>query len=310
MNFKIKHFFTLLLICFAFGNSLEAQDSLSVMFYNVENLFDTEDDSTKNDNEFLPLSSKRWNKRKWRKKTLKISQVITAANYPDIIGLCEIENKTVLNKLVQSNLLWKQRYQIIHIESGDQRGIDVAFLYKKSSLNLLSFKATKVNLIGKRNTRDILSASFIYNTDTVAFFVNHWPSRYGGKTKSIPKRIKASHQLKILLDSISANHPNRKIIAMGDFNDEPSDSSFCNFKNYHIPLKNCEGTIKYRGNWQKFDQFILNNRTALKAYVLKYDFLLEKDKKYDGLKPCRTYYGPRYNGGFSDHLPILLKQAL
>lgn len=277
------------------------------MFYNVENLFDTQDDTTKNDNEFLPQSKKKWTNRKWRMKNTKIAQVITAANYPDVIGLCEVENRLVLEKLINSNLLWKKNYRIIHIESKDKRGIDVALLYKEDKLNLISFKSNPIHLQGKRATRDILNATFIFNKDTFSFFVNHWPSRYGGKKKSIPKRLKASDQLRFLVDSVKQNFPSHKIISMGDYNDEPTDSSFNHFKSLQIPLAEKKGTIKYKGKWQKFDQFIISNNCQVNATVLRYKFLIEQDKKHGGYKPFRTYYGPRYHGGFSDHLPILLK---
>lgn len=307
MKFSLKSCFSLLFLFSLCTNKTIAQDSVTVMFYNVENLFDTSDDSTKNDNEFLPDSKKRWTNSKWKKKTYKISQVIAAANFPDIIGLCEVENKIVLEKLTKSNLLWRHHYKILHIESNDKRGIDVALLYKENKLDLYSVKANPIHLSGARATRDILSATFLHHSDTFSVFVNHWPSRYGGKKKSIPKRIKASIQLKHLLDSVRFNHSNHKSIAMGDFNDEPNDSSLKVFKDFNFPLSNSQGTIKYKGKWQNFDQFILSKNSTVASKVLRFDFLLEEDKKYGGLKPFRTYYGPRYNNGFSDHLPIYLK---
>ena len=287
--------------------SLFSQDSTSVMFYNVENLFDTSDDSTKNDNEFLPTARKKWTNSKWFKKTHKIAQVITAANYPEIIGLCEIENDTVLKRLISSSLLWKENYEIIHFESKDQRGIDVALIYKPENLNLMSVKPILINLKGERYTRDILSVILASSKDTLALFVNHWPSRFGGKVKSAPKRLIAAQTLIKHMDSIRNKFPSIKIIAMGDFNDEKKDVSLNIFKDYSFAPFKFKGTIKYKGIWQTFDQFILSNNFIFTSKILNLNFLLEPDLRYKGIKPYRTFIGPRYKNGFSDHLPVILK---
>jgi len=286
--------------------SVSAQkDSVRVLFYNVENLFDTKDDPLKNDNEFLPHSKKNWNNFKLNDKINKIAKVIAAGNFPDVIGLCEVENDSVLFKLVQHSILYKKKYQIIHFESPDQRGIDCALLYKTKKFDVLSMKPNPVKIDG-RKTRDILSTTLVHKKDTFVFFVNHWPSRYGGKKKSVPKRISAANQLKLLMDSVVINYPKRKVISMGDFNDEPRDSSLQILKNYSNRSDTFKGTIKYKGKWQVFDQFICSENLNYNSRVLNWDFLMEEDKTYGNQKPFRTYYGPRYNGGFSDHLPILL----
>lgn len=297
----------ILLLISLISISLNAQkDSISIVFYNVENLFDNFDDPTKNDNEFLPDSKKEWTSYRWNDKTNKIAKIITALKFPDIIGLAEIENDTVLRKLVKNRLLWKQNYEIIHFESKDRRGIDCALLYKPSRVDLLSLKATPVKLNG-RPTRDILGATFITHKDTLALFVNHWPSRYGGRKKSNPKRIQAAWQLKYLMDSVTSHHKNFRILSMGDFNDEPKDSSLKLLSAYINSSLNFRGTIKYRKKWQVFDQFIHSQNLIPTCYVFEHEFLFEEDKKYGGLKLKRTYLGPFYNGGFSDHLPIVLK---
>lgn len=286
---------------------VHGKDSTSVLFYNVENLFDTEDDSTKNDNEFLPESIKEWDKYKLRKKTKKIAQLIAANNYPDVIGLCEVENKEVVENIAKTRLLYKKHYQVLHFESNDMRGIDVALLFK-DDLELLDVKIAPVHLGGRKKTRDILQATFVNHLDTFVVFVNHWPSRWGGIKKSNPNRMIAAKKLKHLMDSTSSNFPNRKLIAMGDFNDEPKDKSLKLLKQYNnLMTHQLIGSLKYKGKWKKFDQFIISKNFEARAYVFKPDFLLEEDVKYSGNKPFRTYYGPRYNGGFSDHLPILLK---
>lgn len=281
------------------------KDSISVLFYNVENLFDVVDDSTKNDNEFLATSKKRWNYNKMQDKVHKIAQVILAADFPDVIGLCEVENEWVVNQIKYHQFLKNKNYEVLHIESPDQRGIDCALLYNSKKFDLMAFKAQPVKLTGKRNTRDVLIATLSTPQNTFTFFVNHWPSRYGGKKKSIPKRMIAATSLKHVMDS--ANQLGHKLIAMGDFNDEPKDSSLLLLGNYENPSSKLKGTIKYRGKWQMFDQFIHSNNISVTMNILTLPFLLEDDKSYGGQKPFRTYYGPRYNGGFSDHLPILLK---
>ncbi len=286
--------------------SVSAQkDSVRVLFYNVENLFDTNDDTLKNDNEFLPTSKKNWNNFKLNDKINKIAKVIAAANFPDVIGLCEVENDSVLLKLVNHSILFRKRYQIIHFESPDQRGIDCALLYKNKKFDVLSMKPNQVEING-RKTRDILSTTLTHKKDTITFFVNHWPSRYGGKKKSIPKRVSAANKLRLLMDSVKTNYTSRKIISMGDFNDEPKDSSLKILKKYTNRSDTFKGTIKYKGKWQVFDQFICSKNLTYNSRVINWNFLMEEDKYYGNQKPFRTYYGPRYNGGFSDHLPILL----
>ena len=280
-------------------------DSLSVLFYNVENLFDTEDDSLKMDNEFLPNGKKKWSSTRWNQKTVNVTKVIAGNDFPEIIGLCEIENKNVLEKIKNHYILRDNEYSIIHFESPDLRGIDCAILYQSKKLDLLAMKANKIDLPG-RKTRDIVSATFTYRKDTFSVFVNHWPSRYGGRKKSNSKRQIASETLLHLMDSTSKHHPNYKIIAMGDFNDEPGDSSLITLKKYSNRSKELKGTLKYKGRWQIFDQFICSKNFNYNLMVYSPDFLLEEDKTYGGKKPFRTYYGPFFNGGFSDHLPVKL----
>ena len=299
---KILSLFIIILFC---SDTFAASDSVSVLFYNVENLFDTEDDTLKNDNEFLPTSKKKWTNTRWNDKTNKIAKIIAGNNYPEIIGLCEIENRVVLEKIKKHYLFRSKKYATIHFESPDSRGIDCAILYQYEKIDLLSMRANEVNLKG-RKTRDILSATFSHLRDTFAVFVNHWPSRFGGRKKSDSRRKIASETLLLLMDSVGIHHPNHKIIAMGDFNDEPKDSSLKVFSKYSNRSENLKGTLKYKGKWQVFDQFICSKNFLYSLSVYKPSFLLEEDKTYGGEKPSRTYYGPFFNGGFSDHLPIKL----
>lgn len=284
-------------------------DSIKVMFYNVENLFDTTDDTTKNDNEFLPEGKKNWTNKKWDEKTTKIAKVIAAVNFPDVIGLAEVENKLVLERLTNHFILKSQNYKIIHFNSPDARGIDCALLYKKEKFDLLSLKPIPVKT-SPRATRDILAVTLSHANDTINFLVNHWPSRFGGRRRSENKRIFAGQMLNWAMDSIRRSQPFNQIIAMGDFNDEPKDSSLKVLSSYKNICSSLPGTIKYRGKWQNFDQFITTKGMEYKVEVFKSNFLLEEDETYGGVKPNRTYFGPMFHGGFSDHLPVLLTFSL
>ena len=320
MKFKLLRFI-LLFIAFILQLKLSSQNKIEILFYNVENLFDTEIDSINPNKEFSPTSEKKWDNFKYNQKINQIAKVIIASceSGPEFMGICEIENEKVLLDLVNHPLLKKHQYQIIHFESKDTRGIDVGFLYKKNSLNLLGFKKINVPL-KKRPTRDILLITGIETNskDTLAFFVNHWPSRFGGQAKSAPNRLCASNVLLKAIDSTQHKIPNCKIIAMGDFNDAPKDSSFkkLNKKLNNVfadsTFKNI-GTLKYKRNWEVYDQFLISNSLFKnkklhfkQAKIYQIDWLLEKDVKFGGLKPFRTYNGPDYKGGFSDHLPIVL----
>lgn len=299
-------FFIILFAALSLTHQVFAQcDSTKIVFYNVENLFDIEDDSLKNDNEFLPFAKKNWNEDKFNKKITRVVKVIAANNFPDIIGLSEIENAAVLKEIINHFQLKKPQYRIVHFESGDQRGIDCALLYNSNKWHLHSLKPYPVVLKG-RPTRDILSATLVNDRDTLALLVNHWPSRFGGRKASQPKRMVAAQVLLQVMDSITKQFPTKKVIAMGDFNDEPKDSSLQLLNGFSNQSEKFKGTLKYRGRWQTFDQFICSTNFNYLSYPFRKSFLLEEDKTYGGYKPFRTYYGPIYHNGFSDHLPIVL----
>lgn len=300
-----------------------AQKQSQVVFYNLENLFDTEIDSTKSYKEFNSGEIKSWDNYKYYSKINSLAKVILAStdSLPDFLAFAEVENEQVVAQLLKHPLLFKGQYEIIHFESDDVRGIDVAFAFKKKAYNLLAFKKVKIDL--KRPTRDILYVKGINKNsgDTLAFFINHWPSRFGGRKKSEPSRIKAANTLKHYLDSTIKYFPNTKIIVTGDFNDTPKDSS-CKllsnseeFTNLELSTakNNISGTIKYKKQWQHFDQFVVSNNLinsnslkVLSNKVFSPNWILEQDFKYGGYKPFRTYQGPVFKGGYSDHLPIVL----
>lgn len=309
------------------------------MFYNVENLFDTQNDSLKNDDEFLPDGAMRWTGWKYWQKLKNITRVITAVGgmqSPALVGLCEIENDSVIFDLTRRSPLRAQGYQYIVTDSPDRRGIDVALLYQPHQFNLLHHQEYEIAFRDRtaRPTRNILHAvGKIINGDTLDIFVCHWPSRSGGQRESEPARIDAATLLRAKVDSIFLVRENSHIIIMGDFNDHPDNKSlFVTLKarsiNYH--LDNLElynlffhrtkerdfGTYAYQGRWEILDQFIvsgdlLSANSAIRvknneANVFKPDFLLQTDRNTGKKKPFRTYLGPRYLGGFSDHLPIYL----
>jgi hypothetical protein len=303
----------------------------TVAFYNVENLFDTQDDSLKQDDEFLPYGVRGWTPTRLRTKYHNLYKVIAGLGNvgqpPALVGLAEVENRAVLEGLLRHTPLHRQRYQIVHEESPDQRGIDVALLYDPAQFRYLSHEAVPVDLSGisERPTRDILYVrGVLFGSDTVHCFINHWPSRYGGVGGSAPRRQRAAAVLKRRLKALRQECPDARIIITGDFNDGPTDASLRTLVETNgpgSPLVNiseyaCAGTHKYQGEWSTFDQFIVTknllNGEALKveeggAHCYRPDWLAEEDTQHLGFRPRRTYVGYRYHGGFSDHWPVYLQ---
>ena len=316
-----------------------SRSELQFMFYNVENLFDTADDPHKVDNEFLPDGNKHWTYYRYKHKLNNIYKVIMAvgeSNAPALVGLCEIENRDVLDDLTLNTPLLKMDYSIVHHESPDQRGIDVALLYRDKYFKVLYEEAIGIKFEdnNRKKTRDILYVKgLVFKKDTLHVFVNHWPSRRGGQKQSDGSRMTVALKLKHKTDSILLANPNAKIIICGDFNDEPEDDSLQEglmalplekkdtlsvlYNLSPMPHNNISGTLKYRGRWNVFDQFIVSEallnedkgvNTTFKDYIVFSDgFLLQPDEKYTGKQPFPTYRGVNYLGGFSDHLPVCLK---
>jgi predicted extracellular nuclease len=317
--------------------SLWGQEKWRIVSYNVENLFDTKDDTLVNDNEFTPKGRMHWTEKKYADKLLKLSRSIQETgngNFPVFIGLCEIENRRVLQDLTAKTVLADADYGIVHEDSPDPRGIDVALLYRKDIYKPLSEKFLPVTSGRKLRSRDILySSGVIADKDTIHIFVCHFPSMSGGEKASEWKREFAAAIVKRYVDSIQELNPEAAIVIMGDLNgkaDKSAQSRILGVKNlksgkplskslyntgYYLLSKNY-GSYKYRGNWQTIDHIIvsgsmLNKKNPIQVEkrmkVFNEDFLLEQDKKYYGFKPLRTNNGPRYNGGYSDHLPVYLE---
>ncbi|MEI6457129.1 MAG: endonuclease [bacterium] len=309
--------------------------NVRVVFWNVENLYDPYDDTTTLDDEFTSAGAKHWSYSKFRRKlNLLAKTLITVGGWepPAIVGMCEVENRYVLNKLIYETPLSSWKYRILHHESPDARGIDVAMIYRPDEFRIIMSKTVTIRFPfdTTAQTREILMVKgTIFDTDTLHIFVNHWPSRRGGYNESQPRRDCVAKILRKLADSVLMASPEANILMMGDFNDEPDKASIFTILgatgdttsllpgsliNLMFPKLNKEGTIKYQGNWSILDQFIISksmyrgtnglHSDFQDSRIIKLDFLFSDDQRYFGSKPNRTYVGPRYNGGFSDHLPI------
>jgi predicted extracellular nuclease len=309
-----------------------------ILFYNVENLFDTFNEPGKNDNAFTPGGDRRWTPYRLQKKISNLYRAITAAgewSMPAIIGLCEVENRYVLEILINNTGLRNAGYKIIHRNSPDSRGIDVAALYRPEDFLLVekSFTCITFPFDSSATTRDILYMKGIAGiNDTLHLFVNHWPSRWGGEAATAPYRNHVAIVLKSMTDSLVAINPRAKIIIMGDFNDEPEDESLKKYLGAGLDYDNPEagklynisnemkssfyGSYKYQGVWYIYDHYIvsgsmINGMEKLQTSpqsvnIYNAGFLLIPDDTWFGFKPFRTFEGFRYTGGFSDHLPVYL----
>ena len=320
------------MLAFVFSRKQQPAKPIEVVFYNVENLFDTVDDTTVWDDHFLPDSLKKWTDERYAKKLVDLAKVLTAISeddLPEVIGVCEVENRKVVEDLFITDSLKNGKFKIIHEESPDFRGIDVALAYNSELFSELYHEKIRYSFSfePETKTRDILYAKLLSCGDTLHFFVNHWPSRRGGQEKSEPKRMKAATVLRTKIDSILLKDQKAKIIAMGDFNDYPNNKSM-------TEIMNCEpganqrltnltyqfhedglGTYHYRGEWGMLDQFIVSDgllysaegcaTSDSSAAIFKEDWMMYFPEK-GSPSPNRTYGGPNYYGGYSDHLPIRL----
>ena len=314
---------TLLTILFLYPLILHAShpDSLLVMFWNVENFFDYFDDGTgESDKEFSSYGSRRWTKAKFQKKCDLVAKSILwigekYGRIPDVIGLAEVENKGVLWKLLKNTVLRKCGYRIVHRDSGDRRGIDVALLYRESVFSCRSVSIMVPELDGEpMATRDILQVLLEDDMgQKYNLIVNHHPSKYGGSETSEGRRNAAMHYLRDMCDSLHAVDSGVPLIAMGDFNDTPDGAQFEALEGVLLNaadslFKAGRGTIRYQGKWDLIDMFLVSSDLSdnSRMDIVEIPFLMTYEKKYPGMKPLRTYSGPRYLGGVSDHCPIVL----
>lgn len=313
--------------------------SFRIVTYNVENLFDTCHDAHYDDYEFLPSSPRRWNSIRYWKKQGVLARTLVAAGGPspvEIVALCEVENDTVVRDLAERTKLARLGYRYLVTHSLDKRGIDVALLYQPDKFRLLADSSIRVasGYGDARPTRDIMHVSGrLPNADTLDIVVNHWPSRRGGGKWTLERRWQVGRTLRQYADSLKQCRRHFNLVMVGDFNDESSDRSIVDglgafpagAKPYgYVVLSHrlkaqdgIRGTYKYKGRWNQLDQIIVSrsllDSTSLvhtlsgACRILSFPFLLEKDETYGGVKPRRTYLGPIYKGGVSDHLPLILE---
>jgi hypothetical protein len=307
-------------------------NSMRVMFYNVENLFNPNEDSITSDDEYQPDGMRGWTYNRLKRKQINIAKVVLAVggwDPPELVGVCEVEDYSVLYGLANDTPLKNFGYKIIHRNSPDPRGSDVALLYRPDKFKVLFSSPFSIRFPfdTAARTRDILFVKGIAcKRDTLNIFVNHWPSKFGGATATIPKRKYVASVLRNLSDSLLAINPNANILIIGDLNDSPFDESVAKILGAKMDSVNLapndlynmlagaglswkKGTIKFREEWETIDHFIvskplLSHTTPHGMQIFDAPFLLQDDEVWFGKKPFRTYYGAKYIGGFSDHLPV------
>ena len=325
---KLLWFLLLMCLC----SSMQAQDHFTFVELNCENLFDCQHDSLRNDYEYLPTSAKKWDKTRYWKKLNNIAREIIACgeggdgawSLPDMVALCEIENDSVCRDLTRRSLLRQARYDYILTESNDERGIDVALLYSPFSFQLLNHYSLRVSPVeGRHATRDVLYASGIIATgDTLHVMVVHAPSRRSDAKQAEAYRMEVMHRVMSSVDSVRALSPEARIIVAGDFNAYNNEKTLQYLSDRGLTDASCDaqgqngarGTYKYMGEWGSLDHIFLSASMLVHVHdcrIADFPFLLEDDKRYGGVRPKRTYIGPRYQkSGFSDHLPLVLRLKL
>ncbi|GEQ84713.1 endonuclease [Patiriisocius marinistellae] len=314
----------------------------TIAFYNVENLFDTENDPITFDDDRTPDGKDHWTEEIYQAKLKNMAKVISeigkdiTGTSPAIIGVCETENRKVLEDLVNQEPLLLKDYGIIQFDSPDRRGIDVAFLYQKRLFTPTNYKAHELIIYDNVDptkrifTRDQLVVSGMLDGEKMHFIVNHWPSRSGGEARSRQKRISAAKLNKHIMDSIFVEEPYAKIITMGDLNDDPTspsvrdvlqpkgDKEDMKMKELYNPMykmfKDGLGTLAYRDGWNLFDQMIVSTEFTkddyssyrfYKAGIYNKSYLANTKGQYKGY-PYRSFGNGAFTGGYSDHFPVFV----
>ena len=336
-------FFVITLLTFtaSFGQNEKQYKVNTIAFYNVENLFDYEDDPITFDDDRTPDGKDHWTQEIYEAKLANMAKVISeigedvTGTSPAIIGVSEIENRRVLEDLLNQEPLVKKDYGIVHFDSPDRRGIDVALLYQKKLFTPTNYKAYELVIYDDQDrnkriyTRDQLLVSGMLDGEKIHVIVNHWPSRSGGEARSRPKRIKAAELNKQIMDSLFSEDPYAKIITMGDLNDDPTNESVkdilkakndrenMKIKELYNPMedmfKQGLGTLAYRDGWNLFDQIIISTELAKKDYssyrfykagIFNKSYLATPRGQYKGY-PFRSFVNG-YTGGYSDHFPVFI----
>ena len=339
---KITSFISALILCVSLNaQKLDKQKHYylsAIGFWNVENLYDTLNDQWKNDEDFTPAGSNAWNGSRYWTKIDHMAEVISKMATdvtPDgvaVLGLCEIENKSVVEDLVKNKQIKSRNYQVVHIEGPDARGVDPSFIYNPNYFKVTKSVSYHVPVVTDtaHKTRDILVVSGNFYGDNVTFLVNHWPSRRGGEMASRPNRNAAAKVARRITDSVIALNPNNKVVIMGDLNDDPTNVCVKDvigtygeytkpekgkyFNPMEKPFKDGTGTLAWQDSWNLFDQIILNepwvngNFNTWQYYnvsIFNKPFLRSDFGNFKGY-PFRTYSGSSYTGGYSDHFPVFI----
>ena len=339
-------FYFVIFIIFNFSSACSQQEKQykiqTIAFYNLENLFDFENDPITFDDDRTPDGKDHWTEENYNAKLKNMAKVISdigkdiTETTPTIIGLCEIENRRVLDDLINQETLLKQDYGIIQFDSPDRRGIDVALLYRKNLFIPTNYKTHELFLYDSEDpskriyTRDQLVVSGMMDGEKIHFIVNHWPSRRGGEKSSRPKRIKAAKLSRTIIDSLFNENPYAKIITMGDFNDDPSNLSIkkhlktkkkkkdTKIMELYNPMEEIHkkgvGTLAWRDQWNLFDQLIISSEmlktdsssySFYKAGIYNEAYLINSQGRYKGY-PYRSFANGGFTGGYSDHFPVYL----
>jgi len=312
-------------------------ENIRVAFYNVENLFDTKDDPLTSDEEFTPAAAKEWTEARYQTKLERLARVVDGMQYPAFLGLAEVENHRVCADFINKTSLKKHQYKIVHFDSPDVRGIDVALLYQKKLFKVLNASTIRMDFpnelkggLPDYTTRDVLVVEGVFQKkDTLHLMIAHFPSRSGGQKESEPKRNYVAQQIRKKVDEIFSKTPDASIVLMGDLNDEPTDPSVRDYLHAQPmsvapgpeELFDCmsrldaegQGSYKYRGDWNMIDHIILSGDMFCGSRRLQYadsgifrmDWMMYTGPKY-GQQPNRTYGGDHYFGGYSDHLPVFV----
>ena len=333
-----------IIVIFLSATVLYGQSNLKagvVAFYNLENLFDTINTDGVDDDDFTPAGLNKWTSERYLIKINRLAEAISRIGEDDgikggpaLLGVSEIENRAVLQDLISHPLLKASNYQIVHYDSPDLRGVDVALLYQPRYFRVTSSDSPELVIFNENKervyTRDQLVVTGLFDGEEMSVIVNHWPSRSSGESVTRPRRNEAATLTRHLVDSLLSVNKNAKVVIMGDLNDDPVNESLRKYLragdnqdklkegelfNCMYPLfKKGVGSLYYRDNQNLFDQIIVTPALLGKDYssykyytsrIFNKPFLIQADGQYKDY-PLRTYVGTTFQGGYSDHFPVYI----